>query len=148
MFELCWIVFLLAAFYYFWQRRQLLVEAQSWLKVKGQITEFKLVKATYTLWPEVEYRYQVLEQVLIGHYLFLDTIHNNPNSKYSRNVAYQIAVAYKNESEVDVYYNPNKPEESALNVAIPKSLNIILVLLAGFFTIHAIALLYQLIPLF
>ena len=93
-------------------------------------------KVGHSIWPKIEYTYQVHDQDLIGEYLFLDTSHNNPNSKYSRLVAYKAAVAFKENSEIDVYYNPNNPEQSALDVTIPIKLNIILCLISVLIVIH------------
>lgn len=145
--ELGWLFFLLFLFYHFWQRRKVLVDAQSWLKVKGQVTSCTFVEVKHTIWPEIEYQYQILEKDLVGHYLFLDTIHNNPNSKYSRSVAYKVAVAFKNETEIDVYYNPNQPEQSVLDVTIPKKLNIILGAIAGLLVLQVLSILYHLAQL-
>lgn len=126
-----WLVVLLMLFNHFWQHRKGLVQAQSWLKAKGHITHCEWVRVGYTVWPKIEYIYQVSDKNLAGEYLFLDTSLNNPNSKYSRFIAYKAAVAFKENSEIDIYYNPNNPEQSALDVTIPKKLNIILVLISA-----------------
>lgn len=136
MLDLGWLLFLLILFRHFWRDRQLLLQAQSWLKVKGQITACEWTKVGHSVWPKIEYTYQVNEQSLIGEYLFLDTAHNNPNSKYSRSVAYKAAVAFQENAEIEVYYNPNQPEQSALDVTIPSKLNIILILIGMLIVVH------------
>ncbi|KGP62931.1 hypothetical protein EP47_09885 [Legionella norrlandica] len=134
--DLGWLCFLLILFRYFWRRRRDLREAQSWLKAKGHITRCEWIKVGHSVWPKIEYIYQVYDKDLTGEYLFLDTSLNTPNSKYSRNIAYQVAMAFKDNSEIDVYYNPNRPEQSALDVAIPKKLTFILVLIITLILLH------------
>ncbi|MDR3501902.1 MAG: DUF3592 domain-containing protein [Legionella sp.] len=127
--DLGWLVVLLSIFIHFWRDRQSLVRAKTWLKAKGQVTRCEWTKAGHSVWPKIEYTYQVHEKDLVGEYLFLDTAHNTPNSKYARRIAYKAAVAFKEEEEIDIYYNPNHPEQSALDVTLPKKLNVILILI-------------------
>lgn len=127
--DLSWLAILLIMFHHFWQSRQILLDAQGWLKAKGHVTRYKLIREGHTLWPKIEYEYFVYDKSLIGHYLFLDTAHNNPHSKYSRDVAYKAAIAYQEHLEIDVYYNPNRPEESALDVTMPSKLTAILIVI-------------------
>lgn len=127
--DLSWLAILLIMFHHFWKSRQILLDAQGWLKAKGHVTRYKLIREGHTLWPKIEYEYFVYDKNLIGHYLFLDTAHNNPHSKYSRDVAYKAAIAYQEHLEIDVYYNPNRPEESALDVTMPSKLTAILVVI-------------------
>jgi hypothetical protein len=134
--DLVWLIILLLALRHFWQKRQFLVDARSWLKVKGRINSCKWAQEERMVWPEIEYSYQVYNQELVGHYLFLDTTHNTPNSKYSRLVAYKAAVAYQEFAEIDVYYNPSHPEQSALDVTMPRKLTFILILIALLTGIH------------
>ena len=125
--DVAWLTILVLIFYHFWKNRQFLMDAQGWLKAKGHITRYQFVQVGHSIWPKIEYEYCVYEQNLTGHYLFLDTAHNNPSSKYSRRIAYNAAIAYNDQSEIDVYYNPNRPEESALDVTMPFKLNAILI---------------------
>ncbi|MGC1182399.1 DUF3592 domain-containing protein [Legionella sp.] len=127
--DLGWLTVLFILLRHFWLDRQILLQAQTWLKVKGNITTCKWTQNKHNVWPKIEYSYQVHDQTMIGEYLFLDTAHNNPNSKYARNVAYKAAVAFKENKEIDVYYNPNHPEQSALDVTMPNKLNVILILI-------------------
>jgi hypothetical protein len=136
MLDLGWLLVLFILLKHFWQERQALVKAQSWLKVKGHITACEWTQIGHSVWPKIEYSYQVYDRDLVGEYLFLDTAHNNPNSKYARRVAYNAAVAFKEDEEVDVYYNPNHPEQSALDVTMPKKLNIILILIGILIVLH------------
>ncbi|KTD63180.1 hypothetical protein Lsan_1450 [Legionella santicrucis] len=136
MLDLGWLFFLLILFRHFWQDRQVLVRAKSWLITKGRITSCEWTEVGHSVWPKIEYSYQVYDKDLTGEYLFLDTAHNNPNSKYSRSIAYKAAVAFKEDKEIDVYYNPNNPEQSALDVTVPTKLNIILILIGTFIVLH------------
>lgn len=136
MLDLVWLFFLLILFRHFWQDRQVLVRAKSWLITKGNITSCEWTEVGHSIWPKIEYSYQVDDKDLTGEYLFLDTAHNNPNSKYSRSIAYKAAVAFKEDKEIDVYYNPNNPEQSALDVTVPTKLNIILILIGAFIILH------------
>lgn len=134
--DLLWLIVLLGLLNHFWRSRQVLVQAQSWLKVKGHITSCQWVEEGHSIWPKIEYVYRVNDQELVGHYLFLDTAHNNPNSKYSRRMAYNAAIAFQKYSEIDIYYNPNEPEESALDVSMPIKLNVILILIGILLVFH------------
>lgn len=143
MLDTGWLVILLLVFGYFWQRRQVLVNAQGWLITKGHITSCKWTQAGHSVWPEIEYKYEVYNRVLYGHYLFLDTTHNTPNSAYARQIAYKVALAFKENSEIDVYYNPNKPEQSALDLSIPKKLNLILAINAAFILVQVLVIIWR-----
>jgi hypothetical protein len=143
--DIAWLTILVMMFHHFWKNRQFLMDAQGWLKAKGHITRYQLVKIGHRIWPKVEYEYCVYEQNLIGHYLFLDTAHNNPNSKYSRRIAYKAAIAYKDHLEIDVYYNPNRPDESALDVTMPIKLNAILIIIGGLIAVQLIMMVFHLL---
>ncbi len=143
--DIGWLIVLFLLLNHFWQDRKSLVRAQSWLKVKGHITRCEWVRVGHSVWPKIEYAYQVADQDLVGEYLFLDTSHNNPNSKYSRRIAYKVAVAYKDNSEIDIYYNPNHPEQSALDVTIPKKLNFILLLIGVLILAQISIIIYRLL---
>lgn len=143
--DCAWLVLFTMLWVHFYRKRKVLVQAQTWLKAKGRITHYESVQAGHNIWPKIEYHYQVHEHDLVGHYLFLDTIHNNPNSAYSRRIAYKAALAFKDYSEIEVYYNPNNPEQSALDVTIPLKLNIILGLISIVLLIH-LGIIIQRIP--
>lgn len=134
--DLGWLAFLLILLRHFWLKRTVLTAAQSWLKTKGYITACEWTEVGHSRWPKIEYTYEVNEKELVGEYLFLDTTHNNPNSKYSRHVAYNVAVCFKEEREIEVYYNPNNPHESALDIAIPSKLNTILCIISVLIVLH------------
>lgn len=134
--DIGWLLFLIILFWHFWRDRQALVQSQSWLKAKGHITTCEWITAGHSVWPKIEYSYQVHDKDLVGEYLFLDTAHNSPHSKYARQVAYKVAVAFKENQEIDVYYNPNHPEQSALDVTMPKKLNVILMVLGILIILH------------
>lgn len=143
--DLGWLCFLLILFRYFWKKRGDLIEAKSWLKTKGHITQCEWTIVGHSIWPKIEYVYQVYDKDLIGEYLFLDTSLNTPNSKYSRDIAYKVALAYRDNSEIDVYYNPNHPEQSALDVAIPKKLTLILTLISVLILLHVCIIVWRLL---
>ncbi|MCL9684466.1 DUF3592 domain-containing protein [Legionella maioricensis] len=145
MLDIGWLIVLLILLSHFLRDRKTLLQAQSWLKVKGRITSCEWVEQGHSIWPKIEYSYQVYDKDLVGEHLFLDTKHNSPNSKYSRLIAYKAAVAYKENAEIDVYYNPNNPEQSALDVAMPSKLNIILLLIAAMLVIHLGIMIFRLL---
>ena len=123
--DILWLLFLLSMVWHFWRERQLLTQTKFWLITKGRITSFEWTKVGPRLWPRIEYRYQVFDKDFQGEYLFLDTSHNNPNSKYARQVAYRAAMAYENDEEIDVYYNPNNPYQAVLDT-LSNKINLII----------------------
>lgn len=143
--DFTWLSVLGILFYHFWQKRQNLIDAQDWLKAKGHITRYQLVQVGHSVWPKLEYVYHVHDKDLVGHYLFLDTAHNSPSSKYSRRIAYNAAIAFNDHSEIDVYYNPNRPEESALDVTMPTKLTTILVLIGLLIAVHVVIIAFRFI---
>jgi hypothetical protein len=134
--DLLWLIFLLLMLWYFWRDRQFLAQTQSWLITKGRITLFEWTREGPRLWPKIQYSYQVFEHDYFGEYLFLDTSLNNPNSKYARQVAYRAAIAYEEDVEIDVYYNPNDPSQAVLDTTIPHKLNFIISLLLVLIILH------------
>lgn len=122
-----------------------MAQTKFWLITKGRITSFEWTKAGPRLWPRIEYRYQVFDNDFQGEYLFLDTSHNNPNSKYARHVAYRAAMAYENDEEIDVYYNPNNPYQAVLDTTIPRKLNLIIALLLALIVFHLVMVVLHLL---
>jgi Protein of unknown function (DUF3592) len=143
--DVVWLLFLLSMLWYFWRERHILAQTQFWLITKGRITQFEWTGEGYQLWPKIEYTYQVLNQDFRGEYLFLDTSLNNPNSKYARKVAYRAAVAYEKDAEIDVFYNPNDPQQAALDISIPPKLNLIIVLLVVLIILHLVIVIGRLL---
>ncbi len=141
--DLGWLMFLLILLWHFWRDRRELLRTRSWLKTRGHIITYELNSVGNSVWPKIEYSYQVHDKDLVGEYLFLDTSHNNPNSKYSRQVAYRAAMAFKQDTEIDIYYNPNKPEQSALDIKIPTKLNVILILVGSLIVLHLGVIIYR-----
>jgi hypothetical protein len=141
--DLIWLIFLMVLLHHFWRQRHALVRASYWLKAKGRITHCEWVSTGRSIWPKIEYTYEVNETKLTGEHLFLDTTHNSPNSKYARKMAYQAAMAFKEERPIDVYYNPNEPHQSALDITIPKKLNFIIVLLSFIILTHIGIMIYH-----
>ncbi len=136
LFDLLWLLFLLAMFWYFWQNRQLLKRARSWSTTKGHITQFIWTNEDHRLRPKIEYTYQVLDKYFTSQRLFLDTSLNNLNSNFARKVAYHAAIAYEKNEDVDVFYNPDDPQQSVLAITIPRQLNFIIALLAILIILH------------
>jgi hypothetical protein len=145
MVDQMWLIFLLFMLWYFWRERKKLAQTKDWLITKGRITVFEWTRENEQLWPKIEYSYQVFDKNFYGNYFFLDTAHNTPNSKYARKVAYRAAIAYEKNTEIDIYYNPNFPEESALDIVIPRKLNIIIWLLAVLIVFHLVVMAHRLL---
>lgn len=143
--DLAWLLFLLFMLRHFWRDRSALAQARSWLITKGRITSFEWTREGPRLWPRIEYSYQVFDKDFQGEYLFLDTAHNNPNSKYARKVAYKAAIAYENNAEIDVFYNPNNPHQAVLDITIPKKLNLIVALLIALIILHLVVVFSRLL---
>ena len=142
--DVVWLLFLLSLLLHFWRDRQLLRQTRFWLITKGRITQFRWSQDGPRIWPKIEYSYQVFDHDFQGEYLFLDTAHNNPNSKYARQVAYRAAIAYEKDEEIDVFYNPNNPQQAVLDITIPRKLNVIIALLVAFIILHLTIMVYRL----
>lgn len=134
--DIVWVLFLLFLLRHFWQERQALKLASYWLITKGRITQYIWTKEGVHVWPKIEYTYELFDQEFKGEYFFLDTSRNSPNSKYARKVAYRAAMAFENDEEINVYYNPDNPLQSALDVRIPTKLNVIIGLLVFLLFLH------------
>ena len=138
--DLGWLLFLFLVFRYFWRARKVTLQTKHWVKTRGRITQCEWTVHGHTMWPRVEYIYQIDDHDVTGQYLFLDTVHNDPNSKYARNIAYKVANAYKNNEDIDIYYNPDKPDEAVLDTTVPRKLNLILVFTVTLVIIHLVLL--------
>lgn len=138
MADLAWLTLLILLFRHFFKERKALLKARTWFLTKGRITRFTWTKDGKHLWPKIEYTYQAYNQDFVGEYFFLDTAHNNPNSSYSRHVAYRAAVAFEKDEDIDVFYNPNDPRQAVLDIRIPSKLNFIIFLLILFIVVHLI----------
>lgn len=134
--DLAWLLFLLLMFWYFWRGRQLTLKTKSWIKTRGRITRCEWLISGHSMWPKIEYIYQVGETDHTGNYLFLDTVHNEPNSEYARHLAYKVAIAFKENTDIDVYFDPEKPEHAVLDTTVPRKLNLILLFIATLIVLH------------
>lgn len=141
--DFAWFIVLLLMFLHFWRVRRALLRTHSWLMTQGWITHCEWTSQGHRLWPKIEYVYEVGEQEFTGEHLFPDTCHNNPNSHYARQVAYKVAEAYKNDEPITVYYNPALPEQAALDVKVPRKINLILILLGIFTSVHLLFFLFK-----
>jgi len=136
--DMGWLFFLLFIFAYFWLDRRVMLETRLWMKTKGRVTECEWTTHGHSIWPKVEYVYQVNDEEFTGEYLFPDTSHNDPNSAYARRIAYKAANAYKLDEDVDVYYNPDLPSQSALDITMPRKLTFILWFIAALIVLHLV----------
>lgn len=143
--DIIWLFFLLFLLRHFWQERQALMTASHWLITRGRITQFVWTQDEHHLWPKIEYCYQQFDQEFKGEYFFLDTSRNNPHSKYARKVAYRAAMAFEHDEEIDIYYNPDNPLQSALDVRIPTKLNVIIGLLLFLLVLHLVIVAHRLL---
>jgi hypothetical protein len=143
--DIIWIIFLFYLLWHFLREWQSLAKARDWLITKGRITHFEWARAGRQLWPKIKYNYQVFDQNYSSEYLFLDTSHNNPNSKYARHVAYRAALAYEEDADIDVFYNPNNPAQAALDITMPRKLNLIIGLLLGLIILHLVVVIVRLV---
>nr|WP_028388829.1 DUF3592 domain-containing protein [Legionella fairfieldensis] len=134
--DIIWLLFLLSMLRHFWYERQNLTKTNGWLITKGRIVRFEWTHENHRIWPRISYTYQVFDQDFQSEYLFLDTAHNSPYSYYARRVAYRAAIAYEKNEAIDVYYNPNDPQQAVLDITIPRKLNWIIALLLGLIALH------------
>ncbi len=143
--DLGWLLFLLFVFRYFWRARQVTLQTKNWVKTQGRITKFEWITQGHRIWPKIEYVYQVDDSDFTGESLFLDTTHNDFNSAHARMIAYQVAIAYKNNEAIDVYYNPDKPEQAVLDRIVPRKLHMILSVIAALIVLHGVIVFFELI---
>lgn len=141
--DLAWLLLLLAMLRHYWQKKHNLSIAQSWIKTKGHVITCQWIKVGHSLWPKIEYGYHVGDVEMIGEHLFLESAANNPASKYSRAVAYKTAVAFKESSDIDVYYNPDDPTQSALDIAVPYKLYLILIVICLLIAVQVGVLIFR-----
>lgn len=142
--DLAWLLFLLMVFRHFWQERRTLLQAQTWLKAKGRITDCQWTQVGSNFWPKINYSYQVYDQDLLGDHLLLDTSYHTPYSKHARRVAYHAAIAFRDQQEIAVYYNPNQPEQSALDIAMPVKLTVIIIAIGTLTLVHLVLISFRL----
>jgi len=140
LFDVAWLLFLLLMFRHFWVARQVTLQTKGWVKTEAHITQCEWSVAGRVIWPKIEYSYQVDEHDYIGEYFFLDMKHNAPGSNYSRHLAYKVAHAYQHHEAIDVYYNPDKPEEAVLDRTVPRKINVILAALVVFIVLIVVHL--------
>lgn len=143
--DLLWLLFLLVLLRHFWREKQRLKGAQNWFMTKGHITQFSWTQEAHRLWPKIEYHYLIADGDFHGERLFLDTSHVNYNSQQAREVAYQAAMAYERDEDINVYYNPNNPSEAALDITMPRKLIFIVALLISLIILHVGIVLFRLL---
>lgn len=121
-----WLIFLSVLLGYF-VRKKFFLNTGSWLVTQGRIIRFSIEKDR--LFPEIEYTYVLFDQVFFGSDFFRNPLLVSVNSASARALAYKAAKAFKEDKDIDVYYNPDNPTESALDASVPAKLNGIVVLL-------------------
>lgn len=134
--DVVWLMFLLFLFAYFWNIHREFRQTQYWPKAQGYITYCKWTVEGHRLWPKIEYLYHIGERDFLSENVFLDSSHHDPNSKHARKIAFKIAKAYQEDAPIDVYYNPQKPEQAVLDNHVPGKLNLILILITTFMILH------------
>lgn len=130
-----WLIFLLYALFYFWRARQKLIAAFDWLKTNGTIVACHYKEEKGRIWHQIDYSYEVNDQQLVGQFIVLNPYTNNPHQPYTCEQAHQ--------KQIEVYYNPNLPEQSTLDVRVPKKLNVMLLLISGILLVHLTILAYR-----
>jgi hypothetical protein len=128
---------------YFWRARQVALQPKFWMNIKGQVTRCEWTQNSHNKWPIIEYRYTIDGRDFKGSSLFLDTTHNVPQSAYVRHLVYRTAIACEKKEEINVYYNPEHPEQAVLDTAIPKKLDWILGVIALLIAGHVAAFFYS-----
>lgn len=141
LFDLGWLLILLFLFGYFWREWRAALATKSWLKTQGRIVECEWTTYGHRIWPKIAYVYQVNEDEFYGEHIFHYAAHNNPNSDYARMIAYRVADAYVKNEHIDVFYNPEKPEQAILDKTIPLKLKLILVMIGGLIALHLVVIL-------
>lgn len=129
MLDFGWLIFLLFVFRQCWISRQYTHQTQRWHKTMGHITKCEWKICQHVLWPTIEYVYQVGDKDFTNDHICRDTLHQSPTSAHMRRLAYQIANAFQHNQNLDVYYDPNHPEQSVLDTTIPRKLQMIVFVL-------------------
>lgn len=135
-----WLLFLLLVLRYFWRARQRMLQTTCWVKTRGRITRCEWSVSGHSVWPKIEYIYQVAERDYTGEYWFLDAVHNDTHSKYARLLAYKVVNAYKNNEDIDVYYNPDQPEQAVLDTIVPRKIKWVLWLVTVLIVAHILTM--------
>ncbi|KTC64665.1 Protein of uncharacterised function (DUF3592) (plasmid) [Legionella adelaidensis] len=136
LFDFGFLLLLLLIFVYFWRDFRKTQAAKLWVKTKGTVESYELENAGHSLWPKIEYSYEVDHQEFRGHQFFLPSAHKEIYSLYARKLAYRIGKSYQQGETIDVYYNPNDPSEAVLDITISHKLKIIIILVAAFIILH------------
>jgi hypothetical protein len=139
-----WLLFLFLMLHYFINVRREAIQTKNWVKTKGQVIFWDLIKEDHRLWPKIKYIYEVNEVEYVGKHFFPDTMHNNPVSKYARRLAYKAAMSFEKNQQIDVYYDPIYPQHAALDIRMPWKVNLVLVLLIALIIFHLLMVSYRL----
>ena len=143
--DFVWLAGLLILLGYFYKDWKVFKNANQWQTTYGYISQFSWTEQSNFLWPKIEYTYQVYEQDFLGTHLVLDNPYINLHSPSAREAAYRAAVAFKKDEEVLIFYDPNDPSQSALDVRTPGKLKAIIGILVLFLTIHLFRMAYHLL---
>lgn len=138
-----WLLFLLLMLAHFWQERRYLKKSRNWLQTTGHIVHFHWTKEGHQLWPKIAYTYEVNTQAYVGEALLLESSHTSFSSAYARKVAYRAAMAYERNDPIEVYYNPENPQQAVLDIRLPRKLDFIIGLLVLFIVLHVTVVGYR-----
>lgn len=141
--DIIWLLFLFLLLVYFMFLRSKAKKASHWHTTEAYITACEWSTEGYNLWPKIQFKYYVDGMEYMSEHLFLDTSHNTPTSRYARRVAYKVAKAHINNEPIKVYYHPDEPEISAIDVKVPSKINFIIFLLSGLILLHLIVLFFR-----
>jgi len=135
--DLLWLGLLGIMLLVLWRnKRQFQQKTRSWLTTAGQVSFFEWSSHGHLPWPKIQYTYEVDEVEYQGNTIYLSTARHNLNASYARQLAYRVALAYEQDEPIPVYYDPALPEQSALDISLPKKLNIFMVFIGFLLVLH------------
>ncbi|MBX9703839.1 MAG: DUF3592 domain-containing protein [Silvanigrellaceae bacterium] len=141
--DFAWLAGLIILLVYFYKDWKVFKNLHQWQTTEGTISQFSWTEQSPLPWPKIEYTYQVYEQEFLGSRLVLDNPYINLHSPSAREVAYRATLAFKNDEEIIVFYDPINPAQSVLDVHTPRKLKVIIGMLVLFLTIHLFRMGYR-----
>lgn len=115
-----------------------------WQKTHGRITQVEWVEIGHSLWPEVTYQFEVLNQEYVGDRYFFTEAHQSLHAQNARDFAYKIVQNFTSEDTIDVYYDPIDPHQSVLNPQAKGRLGLFIGLLSLLLGTHLLVMGYHL----
>ncbi len=141
--DLGWLIFLLIVFKYFLHHRKETLKAKDWIKAKGRITHCEWSSHGHSLWPKIEYIYQVGDIDYTGQSFFLDTAHVSRHSKHARQMAFETVMSFKKNEDVVVYYDPNQPKHAVLDTYMPQKINVTIGIVSVLIVLHLTLVIFR-----